>query len=343
MIDRPECVATDVPLSPYTTFRIGGSADYFAHIRTEAELVEVVGWAQAQGLSIMTLGGGSNVVFADTGYRGLVIYIAITGITQTESKDKVIVTANAGEDWDCFVEHTVLSGLSGLENLSGIPGSVGASPVQNIGAYGVEVGELIVSVRVYDLSKNIFINVKNKTCAFSYRDSLFKTNEGKKFIIVSVTYLLNSKFSPNLEYSDVKKYFDGLEPTLPEVRKVILKIRSQKFPDLSRVGTAGSYFKNPIVSWTAFKKIRVDYPELVGHPHGPDMKISAAWLIDKVAKAKGLIDGNVGTHVAQALVFVNYGGATADELDAFAERIADTVFDKTKIKLEREVCFVGEK
>ena len=340
MTERPSYIQEDVIIAPHTTFKIGGLADYFAVAKSEAELEAVVAWSQNQELPHMILGGGSNVVFADDGYRGLVIQIDIKGIAIEEKDDSVLVTAAAGEDWDSFVAYTIEQGFSGLENLSGIPGKVGASPVQNIGAYGVEVGERIVSVRVYDRVKNIFTTFQKTDCDFSYRHSIFKTAAGKDSIIVAVTFLLDTKFMPIVGYPDIKNFFEEHAPTLTKMREAIIHIRSKKFPNLAEVGTAGSFFKNPIITQKHFTSLRVAYPELSGYQHGQNVKVSAAWLIDNVAKAKGLVEGNVGTHVTQALVFVNYGQATAEEIDEFANKISDVVFEKTKITLEREVNFV---
>ncbi len=343
MTDRPDYIQKDVILAPYTTFKIGGQADYFAKVHNEEQLVSTLTWAKANNLPVMILGGGSNLVFADAGYRGVVISIDSKGIDTVKTTDGVLVTVAAGEEWDEFVSSMITLHFFGLENLSGIPGTVGASPVQNIGAYGIEVGDTIISVRVYDPITNNFYNLEKDKCNFSYRNSFFKTEEGKNFVIVSVTFFLDKIYNPNLAYPDLKKYFAETQPPAAAVRQTVLKIRSQKFPDLSQVGTAGSFFKNPIIDDSHYQQLKVNYPELPGYKHGEGVKISAAWLIDNVAKAKGLIDGTVGTHDKQALVVVNFGGATARELNAFANKISNCVYDKTDVRLEREVCFVAEK
>jgi len=344
MSERPDYIRNEVVLAPYTTFRIGGVADYFVDINNEFELVRVLEWTTKSSMPVMILGGGSNVVFADVGYRGLIIRINNKGIKTELTDAGVLVTAAAGEDWDKFVCQMVASNFSGLENLSGIPGKVGASPVQNIGAYGVEVSERIVSVQVYDMEAKKFFDLKNNECNFSYRNSFFKTRNGRDLVILSVTFLLDTTYKPILSYTDINKYFCGKSPTINLMRDVILDIRRQKFPDLSKHGTAGSFFKNPIIDKNHYRKLKKTYPAISSYPHTDDtFKISAAWLIDKVAKYKGVIEGNVGTHDSQALVFVNYGGATANEVDKFANKISDIIFSKTEVKLEREVCFVGER
>lgn len=344
MTERPDYIKNNVVLAPYTTFKIGGIADYFVNINNESELVSTLDWAIENSIPTMVLGGGSNVVFADAGYRGLVIRINNKGIKIEPTEAGMLVTVAAGEKWDKFVSQMVASNFSGLENLSGIPGKVGASPVQNIGAYGVEVGERIVSVYVYDMRTKKFFNLEKSECNFSYRHSIFKNNDGKNLIILAVTFLLDTTYKPILDYPDIKKYFSGINPTVKEIREVILEIRSQKFPDVKKNGTAGSFFKNPIVDKDHYHELKKVYPALPAYLHtNGSFKISAAWLIDKVAKYKGKTEGNVGTHDSQALVFVNYNHATAKELDQFAKRIHNLVFERTGIKLEREVCFVSEK
>jgi len=342
MTVRPDCISENVPLAPYTTFKIGGQADFLATITSEEELIDVLTWSKQEDMSVMILGGGSNVVFADAGYRGLVLHINIKGIEVAEQNNKIFVTAAAGLEWDEFVSKMVKLNFSGLENLSGIPGKVGASPVQNIGAYGVEVGEKIILVRVYNPQTKNFSTLEKNECDFSYRHSFFKNEAGKNLIITAVTFLLDKKFKPVLGYPDLQKYFSDSTPTIEKLRSAILEIRRHKFPDLGKVGTAGSFFKNPIIDSGHYARLTKVYPELPGYAQTRGVKVSAAWLIDNVAQAKGIREGNVGTHGSQALVFVNYGQATATELDIFATKISDLVFKKTGIQLAREVCFVGE-
>lgn len=344
MTARPECIQEHISLAPYTTFKIGGIADYLATIQTEVELMQVYEWAHAQKLPVFVFGGGSNIVFSDAGYRGVVVRMNIKGVSEKiVDTNMVQVTATAGEVWDEFVSHTVSQKLSGLENLSGIPGSVGAAPVQNIGAYGVEVGDRITSIRAYDPEKNIFVTLQNSECNFSYRHSFFKTRAGKKFVIVAVTFLLDSHFVPVIEYVDIKNYFNDIEPTQITMRDAVLAIRNKKFPDLTLLGTAGSFFKNPVITNEHFSELKKRYPALPGYRHGGHTKVSAGWLIDNIAQYKGIREGGVGTYHQQALVFINYGSATAEELKIFSNKVSNKIFEITSIRLEREVCFVSEK
>ena len=278
----------------------------------------------------------------DEGYKGLVIKIDIKGVTGLK--------VGAGENWDDFVSQCVKNGLYGIENLSGIPGTVGASLVQNIGAYGVEVKDVIESVEVFDTETLTTKILSNKDCNFGYRDSIFKKPKGKKYIITYVTFKLKKEGKLNIEYKDVKNYFieKGIIPTLQEVRKTILEIRKGKFPDLSKYGTAGSFFKNPIIKKEQYEKLLKEYPSI---PHyeiytasgGIDelnMKIPLAWILDNVCNIKGIRKGNVGVYEKQPLVLVNWGGATAQEVKKYAEEITILVKQKTGIDIEPEVQYI---
>ncbi len=343
-MERPHGVTTNESLAHQTTFKIGGPADFFVSIDDEAMLRDVLQWAMVADTPVQVLGGGSNVVFTDAGFRGLVVQMATKGISVQESKKHVLVTVAAGVQWDACVAHTVEQGWWGLENLSAIPGSVGAAPIQNIGAYGVEVGAVMDSVRVYVPAERTFRILSADECSFSYRDSIFKHQTGQDLIVTAVTFRLTKMPHPITHYPDVARALaSNANPSQAEIRKTIRNIRAQKFPDLTKVGTAGSFFKNPVVSSADYQRLQQQYPALPGYQTAHGVKLSAAWLIDNVAGARGARAGRVGTHDTQALVFVNHGGATAAELDAFANHIATTIYQKTGVMLEREVNFIAEK
>lgn len=335
-------IQENVLLAPYTTLGVGGRADFFLVVTNEDELREGVRFAKERELPISIMGGGSNVLVRDSGVRGLVIKNQILGISYSEEGESVFVTAGGGIIWDDLVFDTVNKGYWGLENLSAIPGTVGATPVQNVGAYGVEVGDLISEVRAYDLTSDKFVNLSRTDCRFGYRDSFFKTETGRWMFIVSVTYKLSLIPAPKTHYQDLVSRFgsDVASPTLDEVRNTVIAIRSCKFPDVKVIGTAGSFFKNPKISKQEADDLVVDYPSLPVFPQSDgSVKVSLGFILDKICGLRGHREGNVGLYDKQALVLVNYGGATEKEIVAFANDVARKVFDKTKIKIEWEVNF----
>ena len=334
-----------VSLRELTTFNIGGMAEYFATAKTEDELVEYVTFAKDQSLPLTIIGGGSNIVVADEGVKGLVLKNNIEGLEYREEEEKIFVTAGAGMNFDDLVATTVGKGWWGLENLSAIPGSVGATPIQNIGAYGVEVADTISSVKVFDVTNSTFKELSKDECVFGYRDSIFKTPTGKNLIVVSVTYCLSLTPLPTLHYKDLATHFQDRENTKSitqeEIRNVVMEIRAGKFPDWKVLGTAGSFFKNPIINKEDYERLQSEYPGLPGYPEKDQkIKVSLGWILDHVCNLRGYREGNVGLYEKQALVMVNYKDATAGEVKNFAEKISQTVFEKTKIKIEREVNYV---
>jgi len=332
-------VKKDVPLAPYTTFGVGGVAEYFAVASNEEELALLTEYARERDLRVSVLGGGSNLLVSDSGVEGLVIKNEIKGITHKAENEKVLVTAGAGEEWDAFVLRTVETGWWGLENLSAIPGTVGATPIQNVGAYGVEVGNLIEEVKVYVLREQKYITMTKDECRFGYRDSIFKSEAGKDLIVVSVTYSLSTIPTPQIHYKDLAEYFSnhlGI-PSQLEIRDAVVLIRSKKFPDWKKFGTAGSFFKNPIISTEHFNELSKQYEGLPGYPAGDGtVKVALGWILDKVCELRGVREGQLGTYENQSLVLVNYGGATASDVSNFAEGVKDKVFKKTKISIEME-------
>ena len=341
-------IQENVPLAPFTTFRIGGAARFFVRAKTVDEVREAVTFAQ--GKKVFILGGGSNLLISDAGFDGVVIKNEIAGIVEEKMSDEENFTriiAGAGENWDNLIDYVVKKGLYGLENLSLIPGTVGASPVQNIGAYGVEAKDLIDWVEVYNPESSKVEQLKNADCQFGYRDSIFK-HKRKNNIILRVAFLLQKTGAVNIEYKDLKNYFaeKGIGsakvlPTLQSVRKAVIEIRTKKLPDLAKVGTAGSFFKNAVITKIEAESLVKKYPELpVFQTDGDNVKVPTAWILDKICGFKGLRKGNVGVYENQALVLVNFGGGTAQEIKNLAQEMIVSVKQKTGITISPEVEFV---
>jgi len=326
----------NVPLKSYTTFHIGGEAAYFTDVRSRSELGEAVSFAKKEKLPLFVLGGGSNILVSDSGFPGLVVRMSFSGISFEERDGSVEAIAAAGESWDDFVSESVKRNLWGLENLSGIPGTVGATPIQNVGAYGVEVKDVLSSVELFDTETLDVRNMGNQECFFGYRDSFFKREEGKRYIVTAVSFCLSKTPAPILSYRDLMNRFSGTTPVLSEIRDAVLSIRSKKFPDLSRFGTAGSFFKNPILPYGAYEKLKHRFPDMPAFSTDGGVKISLAYLLDALS-LKGEREGDVGTFERQPLVIVNFADASAADVDAFAKKIEAIVKDSTGIVLEREV------
>jgi UDP-N-acetylmuramate dehydrogenase len=353
-------ISENISLRDMTTFKVGGPARYFCEITTEDELCEAIDFAKkvknptgGPGVPFFILGGGSNILIADEGFPGLVIKMAIGTIFFEKTECGVEVSVGAGQNWDAFVAKCVTAELYGLENLSGIPGTVGAAPVQNIGAYGVEVKDVIQSVRVFDTQKNAFADLSATDCHFEYRDSIFKKQAGR-YIVTSVVFFLKKEGSANLAYKDLQDFFaksgkiatgDGV-PSLSEIRNAVLTIRGRKLPDVSApdaVGTAGSFFKNPVISANRYAELKKSWPDMPSYPAvtADSVKIPLAWILDNVCGYKGATKGNVGIYKNQALVIVNNGNATAAEIKNFANEITAAVKEKTGIMIEPEVQYIS--
>lgn len=366
-------ILENISLSSFTTFKTGGNARFFVAVKTVEELQEAVAFAHENNLSIFALGGGSNILVQDAGFSGLVIKIEITGketkqksgekkenlVAEVESNSDVEVIAGAGEPWDEFVAYTVAQGFTGLENLSYIPGKVGAAPVQNIGAYGVEVESKINFVEVFNTETKEIKKFTKEQCEFSYRKSIFKKAEYKKYIITRVSFILKrfnieDKNEKNkntdllsISYKDIQEYIKvnniAVEELNPEIiRNAVIAIRKKKLPDVwqkDALGTAGSFFKNPIILKTYYYELLKMYPELPYFKTDKEdyVKVPAAWLLDKVCGFKGYREGNVGVYQNQALVLVNFGGAYSQEIISLAEKMIGCVKEKTNILLEKEV------
>ncbi len=338
----PPEIQENIPLAPKTTLGVGGNAQYFVEVCDLLLLETVINWAKENNHTITILGGGSNVFISDEGIQGLVISMNFTGVACNDEGEDIQYVVGAGESFDAFVAETVERGHWGLENLSGIPGTVGATPIQNVGAYGVEVADRILYVEVFDTEKMCVEKIQNEDCDFGYRDSLFKKDEGKKYIILHVVFTLSRIATPKLTYKDLNNHFrDSTTPSLSEVRSAVLSIRSEKFPDWNIEGTAGSFFKNPIVSQEVFDGLQQKYPEIPGfYVDGEKVKINLGWILDKVCGLKGYAVGNVRLYEAQALVLVCEKGTKSSEIEHFADDIEKKVFEKTNLKIEREVTSV---
>lgn len=328
-----------VPLAPLTTMRAGGNARFFARITSVEDLREAVLFARAKNIPIFVLGGGSNTLFGEAEYSGLVIKIEIKGIDYDEAR----VSVQAGEVWDKFVGNVAERNLWGIENLSLVPGTVGGAVVQNIGAYGVEASETIFSVNAFDTETMQIKTFLRDECEFGYRESIFKKN--KNLVVISATFEFNINGTPNIDYEDVKKYFCERSiqaPSLIEIREAIVTIRTAKMPT-HPIGTAGSFFKNPVVPMSQYESLKKQFPEIKSYLQGDNtVKLSAAWLIDHVGGWKGVRHGDAGVHEKQALILVNYGSATAKEILSFAEEIKKDIKQKTNVDIEEEVVIITE-
>ncbi len=328
----------------HTTLRLGGEVRFFVSIASVPELREALVFAQDKKIPFVVVGGGSNVLFVDDEWNGLVIHMKLMGREYEEgNKGDAKVTVAAGEIWDQFVEETVSLGYWGIENLSRIPGTVGAAPVQNIGAYGVEVAEVIDWVEVLNAKTNELHILSSSECRFGYRDSIFKHEEGKDYIITRVSFRFTTQPQPRLEYKDLYEYFGvRTDVSVTEVREAINKIREAKFPSLMKVGTAGSFFKNPIVSEQLIVEMEKWLDTPIPHYTLKDgtVKIPAGWILERLGW-KGKREGNVGCWEKHALLLVHYGEGSAKEFLNFVEKVKKSVKEKTTIILEPEVRIVG--
>lgn len=341
----------DVPLGPLTTLGVGGNARFFAKAATLEEVEAAARFAQDRNLRLFVVGGGSNLVISDGGWDGLAIQVGIEGIEQRPGGDQVVFEVGAGAGWDDFVAHSVGEGCAGVECLSGIPGSVGGTPVQNVGAYGQEVSETILSVQVFDLAQNKVRNLSAAECAFRYRTSIFNSTERGRYIIARVRYGLIPGKGPALLYADLEKHFAGrAQPTLVETRDAVRSIRARKgmliSPGDPDSRSAGSFFKNPVLSSAEHRElVRRAAARGVQVPSYPALaeqhKVSAAWLVEHSGFRKGSVKGNAAISSKHALALINRGGATAAEIIALKDEIQLAVERTWGIGLEVEPVLVG--
>lgn len=326
------------PLRRHNTFGFDVRARFAVHVRSEADLLAALADPRAQGLPLVVLGGGSNVVLTQD-LDALVLLMEIPGYAVASADAAHLVTAGAGENWHALVCRTIADGLPGLENLALIPGTAGAAPIQNIGAYGVELRERFDSLRALDRHSGEFVHLTLEQCQFAYRDSLFKREGRDRYIITAVTLRLPLPWQPVLGYAELARELAqdaAVHSTADRIRDAVIAIRSRKLPDPAQVGNAGSFFKNPVVSAEQRDALLVRYPNLVSHAQ-PDgsYKLAAGWLIDQCG-FKGVSDGPVGVYGKQALVLVHHGGGTGQALLALAHRIADAVQARFGVRIEPE-------
>lgn len=329
-------------LARHTTLKIGSAAEFFSVIKTKEELIEAIIWAKKNKKTIFVLGGGSNVLITSK-IKGLVLKNEIKGIgVIRETKTFALLSAKSGELWTKYVHEAALRNLHGLENLYLVPGTVGAAPVQNIGAYGVEMKDVFYSLTAIDLKtgqEKIFTGAE---CKFGYRDSVFKNKLKGRYFIYEVTVKLFKKANFKLDYGDIKTKLSeqGIKkPTLMQVVKTIEGIRNSKLPNPVVLANAGSFFKNPEISITHFKKLQKQFPDIKSFPVGNKVKVPAGWLIEQTG-LKGKKFGPVSMYEKQALILVNHGGATAKQVLAHVARVQLAVFKKFAIKIEPEVNII---
>jgi UDP-N-acetylmuramate dehydrogenase len=336
-----------VRLAGFTTLGVGGAARYFAKAVTEADVADAVAFAQDRQVPLFVLGGGSNLLISDEGFPGLVLQMGIAGVERAGD----VLRVGAGVVWDEFVQQTVNAGLQGIECLAGIPGTVGGTPVQNVGAYGQEVSETIVSVRCFDTMTSQYVELSNAECGFAYRTSRFNTTERGRYIVTHVDFKLHEVGAPCLKYADLKKHFEGkTAPSLAEVAEAVRTIRRGKGMVVDagdpNSRSAGSFFRNPIVGEELLLKVSEAAGISVDAvPHWPAseglIKLPAAWLLEQAGFVRGYALGRAGISLRHTLAVINRGNATAADIIALRERIIETVRLKFGIELEQEPVSVG--
>jgi UDP-N-acetylmuramate dehydrogenase len=347
-------IQENIPLAQFTTLGVGGPARYFVQAGTEQEIQEALVFAAHRRLPLFVLGGGSNLVIADEGWPGLVLRIALRGIERQSEDRHAAFHVAAGENWDEFVARTVEANCAGLECLSGIPGTVGGTPVQNVGAYGQEVSQTITSVRVLEIASGKISELRNASCGFAYRSSIFNTSHRGRYIVLKVEFQLERGGLPTLEYTDLKTFFAGVntQPTLQQVREAVREIRQRKAMLLIEgdedCRSAGSFFKNPLVSIAEAERIDAvakqrfpgktmpQYPAANAH-----VKLAAAWLVEQAGLTKSYSRGSVGISRKHSLAIVNRGGATARDILELKNEIQSRVFNVWGVRLEPEPVLVG--
>lgn len=334
---------TDVPVAQLTTIKVGGVARYFTRAETESDVVEALRFADDRKLPTYVLGGGSNVVVPDAGIHGLLLAVDLRGIAFEEEQDRVLVEASGGEPWDPFVATCVERGLRGLECLSGIPGRVGATPIQNVGAYGQEIAETLVRVRAFDRHEQRFVTFGAHQCGFGYRESRFKSHDRDRFVVTAVRFSLERGGPREIRYPELARCLAGPEPTLAEVRAAVLALRRSKSmlddPADENARSCGSFFVNPIVEAPVADEVEQRFGA-AGMPRYAQadgrVKLSAAWLIERSGIPRGTRVGNVGSSSRHALALVCHEGATATELLAFADEVRRRVRERTSVELTPE-------
>ena len=334
-------VVENVSLRDYSAMRLGGKARFFGQAASEDELKKLVAWAKKQDVPMIVVGEGSNIIWRDKGFDGLLIANRITGREVLDEDEKsATIRVGAGEVWDSVVEWTVRKNLSGIEFLSAIPGLTGAAPVQNIGAYGAEISQTLVELNALDTHSGEFVVIKNQACGFAYRTSRFKTTDKGRFIITSITLKLSKSPPAPPFYESLEKYLAKRkikDYTPRAIREAVTAIRAIKLPSPARVANNGSFFTNPIIDKKQFEQLQKKYPDIKGWPHGTKVKVSAGWLLEE-AGFKGVHDQQtgMGTWPAQALVLVNEHAKNTADLLTFKQKIQTKVHQVFGIVLEQE-------
>lgn len=335
-------IMRNVSLAKHSTMRLGGRAEYLVNIKERSDIPNALDWSAQKKLPVIMIGGGSNIIWKDSGFKGLVMVNKIPGfkITKVDSESSYVVVG-AGENWDKTVARSVEAGLHGIECLSLIPGTTGATPIQNVGAYGQDISQTLVSLEAYDTQQKQFVTLPASNCGFCYRSSRFKTTDKNRFFITSLTFELTTEKPKPPFYQSLQTYIDHLKikdfsPAI--LREMVIAIRSSKLPDPAKVANNGSFFANPVVSATKYKALQKKFPSIPGWP-GKDgkVKVPAGWLLEH-AGFKGFHDKRTGmaTWHAQALVLVNEKAKTTSDLIKFRDRIQSEVHERYGIKLEQE-------
>jgi len=328
------------PLRKYNSFSIDAHARYFASFTSRDELIELVASGYNSQQKTLILGGGSNMLFTKD-YDGLVIKNDIRGLAVVgEDANFVYVKAGAGENWHQFVLYCIDRGLGGVENLSLIPGNIGASPMQNIGAYGVEIKDTFHELEAYHIQDKRIVHFDREDCRFGYRESVFKRKYKGEFVILDVTFRLSKIPVFNTSYGAIEEELGQMgvkEPSMRAISQAVINIRQSKLPDPAEIGNAGSFFKNPELPASVYQELKQRFPGLIGYAlEGERYKLAAGWLIEECGW-KGYREGDAGCHARQALVLVNYGQATGRQIYDLSEKIMESVFERFGVMLEREV------
>jgi UDP-N-acetylmuramate dehydrogenase len=333
-------IHTDIPLKNYTTMRLGGNARFMTDVHTPDEVAEVCRNAQAQNLPIFILGGGSNVVARDEGFDGIIIHNKIPGFEMlADEPGHVTVKIGAGENWDSVVKRTVDMNLSGIEAMSAIPGTAGAAPVQNVGAYGQEIADTLLSLEAYDIAKDQFVTLQSSDCGFSYRNSIFRSSETGRYVITSITLQLYKAAPQPPFYAAVQKYFDEHDITMytPQtIRDAVIDIRKNKLPDPALTPNTGSFFKNAIIDEWQLNELRQKYPDIPTYDMSDKRyKIPTGWLIEQTG-LKGKTLHGIRVHDKNALVLINESATNYADLAAARDEIMGAVRDQFRITIQQE-------
>ncbi|PSH04542.1 MAG: UDP-N-acetylenolpyruvoylglucosamine reductase [Acidobacteria bacterium] len=345
-------IRENIKLASYTTLKVGGNASYFAEPTSTDEVIDALRWAREHSLPVFVLGGGSNLLVSDAGFNGLVLHMAIAGIDTRADGDKRIYSVGAGEEWDTFVARTVEDNCAGVECLSGIPGTVGGTPVQNVGAYGQDVSETIAQVSAIDTTTLERVQFDNEACKFSYRQSRFNGCDSGRYILTQVDFALRADGEPKIAYADLKRHFSNsiaiaAVPSLAETREAVLTIRRAKGMVLDENDadsrSAGSFFKNPVVSVAEYEQIAAGSSVPVPHfDAGQDLvKLAAAWLIEQTGITKGFVLGPVGISSKHTLALINRGGATAADVLELKKTVQRKVRERFGVELHSEPVMLG--